>query len=289
MKKFFLILSFAVSLNTCYFGSVGNKLKENSIAFNNLIKIIRETPTSLKVIFHFYDDQADSVLSQFIIKSGNPSEDYLLEIEPSSFIEIEKLDFRLNPPEKILGIFSYQSKTHTPYTVPLDLPATDLYGKTYTLNGTKISNFITNNSTGIGLGSVYRAEIGKLENVPQGIVSETIVKIKRWDIKVNVMHQDGIQKRNLLISIRDYSLRILPRCRISLNISQTTEWLFAIRYSSIFKDYFQSSILISPIKQTFATSSNNETIYLTDLDNRYELFFKNLQFSDNVFLQEYCF
>lgn len=289
MKKIYFLFLFTLGFSSCYFGSVGNKLEENSIILNNLLKLVRETPTTLKVFSHFYDDQGDENLSQFIVKSGNPSVNYTIEVHPTSFVELEKLEFRFNPPEKILGIFSTQTKTHTPYTVPLNLPSTDLYGKTYTLLGKKISNFTVNNSSGIGQGSVFQEELGVLEGVPQGVISETKVFMKRLDIKVNVTHQDGVQKRTLLISFRDYVWQAFPRCKIELKLSQTTNWLFALKYSSIFKDYFLSGSLISPIQQVFSTSSNNETINITDLDTRYELFFKNLQLPDNVFLQESCF
>ena len=289
MKIIYLFFFFVVNFSSCYFGSVGNKLKENGIVLENLLKLIRETPTTLKIISHFYDDQGDENLSQFIIKSGNPGVNYTIEVGSESFIQFQKLEFRFNPPEKILGIFSTQTKTHTPYTVPLNLPSTDLYGKTYILEGKYISNFIVNNSSGIGQGSVFQEVLGNLEKVPQGVISETKVFIKRWDIKVSLTHEDGIQKRNLVFSLRDFVWQTFPRCRIELKSSQTTEWLFGLKYSSIFKDYFSSGNLISPIQQVFSTSSNHETIDLTDLDTRYELFLKNLQAPDNVFLQESCF
>lgn len=289
MKIIYFILLFTVNFYSCYFGSVGNKLKENAVAIENLLKLVRETPTTLRVTAHFYDDQGDEALSKFTISSGNPVANYTIEVHPTSFAEMEKLEFRFNPPEKIFGVYSTQTKTHTPYIVPLNLPSTDLYGKTYTLLGKKISNFTVNNSSGIGLGSVFQEELGNLEGVPQGVISETKVFIQRLDIKVNVMHQDGIQKRIILISFRDYVWQAFPRCKIELKLSQTTNWLFALKYSSIFKDYFISGSLVSPIQQVFLTSSNNETINITDLDPRYELFIKNLQSPDNVFLQESCF
>ncbi|MCX7997570.1 MAG: hypothetical protein N3A69_01285, partial [Leptospiraceae bacterium] len=116
MKKFFLVFLFTLNLNNCYFGSVGNKLKENAIIVNNLLKIIHETLSTLRVIFHFYDDQADLNLANFIIQSGNPSVNYTIEVDSNSFMEVETVEFRFNPPEKIFGIFSNQTKTHTPYT-----------------------------------------------------------------------------------------------------------------------------------------------------------------------------
>jgi hypothetical protein len=280
----------------CNFGSVGNKLKENAVILDNLIRIVREHPTELSVLAHFYDDQADTDLSSFMISSGNTTNQYTVKMESGSLIEIERIDFRINPPEKPFGSFVVQSdldntqiKTHTPYTIPLDLPSNDPYGKFYSINSIKIGDFIKSNSSGIGLGNVSRHVLGKIQNLPQGIISQTNLYIKKWEIRARISSVSSQESRNLVLSLRDFSLVLLPRCRTELGINTSSEWILGFKYSSLFKDFLSEGTQVSLLQQLFSSSVSGETILISDLDPRNAWFFNNLKFPDNVIVQESCF
>jgi len=301
-KLFLLVVLFFAS---CTFGSVGNKLKEDAIIINNLLKLLREIPVIFQPIVHSYDDQKDSNLANFEVSSGTGVNNKLYQVnilEENSFLEIEKLEFRFNPPEKVFGFFSVNSKfqepvhkTHTPYTIPLDLPQNDLYGKTYISQGQKITSFMKKNSQGVGLGEVSKTLLSPITNAPAGILASVSLYLKRWDLNVKVQQisppvlppQDI---RNLHISFQDYRLTFFPRCKIQLKPAELTEWILGINYSRLFRDAIVSNIKKETLNEIFQSTSSNPTeiILIFDVHSLYYLFFENLKAQDVVILQESC-
>ncbi len=299
---FLLVVLFFAS---CTFGSVGNKLKEDAIIINNLLKLLREIPATFQPIVHSYDDQKDSNLASFEVSSGTGVNSKIYQVnilEENSFLEIEKLEFRFNPSEKILGFFSVNSKiqnstskTHTPYTIPLDLPSNDLYGKTYISQGQKITSFMIKNSQGVGFGEVSRNLLSPITNAPQGVLASISFYLKRWDLNVKIQQisppvlppQDI---RNLRISLQDYRLTFFPRCKIQLKSAEVTEWILGLNYARLFRDTIVSNIKKETLNEVFQASTSNptQTILIFDVHSLYYLFFENLQAQDVVILQESC-
>lgn len=283
----------------CTFGSVGNKQEEDAILLESIIRIIRDMPASFQVAIHSYDNQVDDDLSLFPINSGGS--DYSVKVQASnSYLDIDRLESRFNPPEKPFGSFSIKEikkentfdelgeyaqstqairKTHTPYTVPLDLPMDDPYGQLYTVGNKRIDSFMTGNDPGFGTGTISRHLYPVLNPVPQGVLASTNFYIKRWDIQAIITRVSDSQTRILRLSIRDFHITILPRCKIEVPQGEIREWRLGLNYSRLFFG----------IEDIFLTGSNGDVITVTDLDTKYTRFLKNLQSEDQVILQESCF
>lgn len=291
---FFFILLSPITLQNCTFGSVGNKLEEDQIILDSLLRILRERTGTLLPVVHSYDDQIDDNLNIFSLSSGEGSSlrTYQVQIlQQGSFLRIQNFQFRINPSDRpIIGFF----KTHTPFTIPLELPPTDPYGKVYSVDGGEVQNFMVGNSEGIGLGSVARAVFSELK-VPRGLIASTQISIPRWDLHMQIIQTQPPASfphntRNIIISIRDLTIRFLPRCRIEIHPHQTTEWILGIQYNRLLRDTFENNVRQEFINSLFQSSISNpmETIFITDLSSFYGLLEKNLLADDVVFLQESC-
>jgi len=324
-KRFkILILIVCVNLfDCCTFGSVGNKLEEDAIILENFIRFVREIPGIFQPVIHSYDDQTDEDIRQFQVVSGMGAgaREYLVQIlENQSFLDIERLEFRFNPPEKPLGnlLIRFSEKTdlpskldwkhrkkdsldsgkpevrtHTPFTIPLDLPPNDPYAKVYSLPGFRINLFMIGNSSGSGLGIVARNSLPALRNAPQGILAQTRMIIRRWDLNVQITQIQpplvppaGV--RNLRISFREYEETLFPRCKTKVLRNATTEWILGVNYSRLFRDIPSQGV--SLLNQIFDSTSGNPTaeIQITDISPFYSFFFTHLKADDAVFIQESC-
>lgn len=283
-------------LTSCTFGSVGNSLEEEAIILENLFRVVREIPGTFQPIVHTYDDQINENISRFNIASGNPPTNYQVEIlQENSFLEINRFEFRFNPPDRPFGTLITRSgsdtnagnRTHTPFTIPLDLPPDDPYGKTYISRGNRIENFMIANSDGIDLGRVSRNFTQPIPDAPQGILASTNLFVKRWDLRALVTRSDN-QTRIVALSFRDYHQTILPRCKTELRKQVTTEWILGLRYSSLYRDFFRSGTRVELLNNLFSTGSNGDILFISDLDPRFDDFFTNLKSDDLVIVQESC-
>lgn len=298
--KVIFVLTWATTIllfQSCNFGSVGNKEKENIAILENLQRIVRETQYSFQPILHSYDDQEDRDLSRFTLTSSHPEsatslENYQVEIlTEGSFIDIEKLEFRINPPQAIVGLeiprpFS-GARTHTPYTIPLDLPSDDPYGKTYTTSNLRWDFFMNANSEGIGYGPLAKSQWRSVQ-LPQGIVASVTVTLKRWDLQTRMTRISDGEIRNAIISIQNIRIPIYPRCRIEVKNDHSGQWMLGINYARLFRDYFRNNQRVSLLGNIFSSTNRTEKIQITDLNSLYGNFLYNLQSEDTVIIQESC-
>ncbi|MCC5813554.1 MAG: hypothetical protein JJT78_02255 [Leptospira sp.] len=296
-------------LVSCTFGSVGNSLEEEAIILENFIRLVREVPGTFQPIIHSYDDQNDQVdddLSTFNLSSGSggAQRTYSIEIlQTNSFLDIERMDFRFNPPDKPFGSLNARtqdqsaqvgSRTHTPFTIPLDLPPNDPYAQVYSAPGFRINPFMIGNSPGSGLGTVARNPLPALRDAPQGILAQSRVIIRRWDLNVRITDITDPppvppdNTRNLRISFRDYEETLLPRCKTEVLRGQSTEWVLGLNYSRLFRDIPAQGVQV--LNTIFNDTSGNptQTIQITDISPYYSWFFTNLEADDAVLIQESC-
>lgn len=328
IKKYLLLVVNGLLLFSCTFGSVGNSQEEEALILQNLLRVGREIPSSLDVNLLSYDTQSDDNLNQFNILSNLPSANssYSFNMVPGeSFLDINRVEFRFNPPDRIGGIFSTKDqtsliddeeynlsnnentenkleeemgnqsnslvKTHTPFTVPLDLPQDNPYGRTYTTSSIRITAYSNINSNGIGLGSVNRQRIGIISNVPQGLVASTIVFFNRLDLKANISRTVApAGNRTVTLSLRDVHVSLPTRCRIALLPNVSREYLLGFRYSSLFRDVIANPSNLSVLNDIFQIGINGDSVIITDLSNTniYTNIIKNFELPDNVFIQDTC-
>lgn len=322
LSIFFL---FQIHLTSCTFGSVGDKLEEDVVILENFLRLVREIPGTFQPILHSYDDQADDDLSRFNLNSGTGAEErrYSVEILPTlSYLEIERMDFRFNPPGRPFGSLSVQSteknlqqvksssqdstklpnqqphlpnsvRTHTPFTIPLDLPPNDPYAQIYSSPGFRIDSFMTGNSEGSGLGTVARNPLTALRNAPQGILAQSRVLIRRWDLHIRITQTDPTisppaNTRVLRISFRGFEETLLPRCKTETSRSNKTEWVLGMNYSRLFRDNPAQGVTLLNRIFDETNGTPTETIVITDISPFYTYFQTNLESDDAVLIQESC-
>ncbi|NCN09427.1 MAG: hypothetical protein GW938_06240 [Leptospira sp.] len=307
------MILFCLFSYSCTFGSVGDSKEEEALILQNLLRVSREIPSSLNMNLLSYDTQSDDDLNNFTLVSNGIT--YSIAMNPYlSFIDFNRVEFRFNPNDKIAGLFSVKSdneskednsilnindltiqnenvsKTHTPFTVPLDLPADDPYGKIYSISGSRINSYSNQNSNGIGLGSVNQQDLGNIPNAPQGVVASTEVYFDRLDLRANISRTvPAAQNRNIILSIRDVHITLPTRCRINMEAGKATEYYLGFRYSSLFRDVISSSSNIYILDTIVSTGTvNGSDVIITDLDSTYTNYIKNFELPDNVFVQETC-
>lgn len=306
------ILSLGILLTAlgCSFGSVGNKQEEDALILENIIRLARERTSRLQIRLFAYDNQLDSDLGNFTLQSGDPpGDEFEIEVLEGSGLELGPLLFRINPPDPAWGspesFLKSQSrleteslsgldtqKSHTPYTVPLELPQENPYGKVYQSSELNWNAFYIKNGES-ARGSVARINLPILRGIPYGILASAEITIKRWDLLATVSRTSDSESRTIRISIRDEKFTILPRCRIPLPADRIGTWDIGFRYSSLLSDQFISGTRIPVLQDIFAQTAANEIIIATDPSlDLYPQFtrsiLRNLQSEDRVLIQESC-
>ncbi|MBL0955063.1 MAG: hypothetical protein IBJ01_09880 [Leptospira sp.] len=275
-------------ITQCTFGSVGNREEEKLVIFQNLIFFNNNQTIPIGTNLRSYDDQADDNLNLFSLTSNAVV--YNLSVQSGTYINWETGTYRINPPNQVLGVSTTSSerstavaKTHTPYTVPLDLPADDLYGKTYPfLNAGTISNITQFNST-METGASFLFSNTKVTNMPLGVVAIANVSWEEIYIKMTVNGND------ITILLPQGNKIITPKCKIPIKNGRSgnVEILFSL--SSLFQDRTVSGSPIRFLQQLSVLFPG--TIIISKVSNvsLYNILQQNLQAEDIVFSFPGCF
>ncbi|MCW7502696.1 hypothetical protein [Leptospira paudalimensis] len=273
----------------CTFGSVGDREEEKLVILQNLIFFNNNQTIPIGTNLRSYDDQADDNINQFSLTSPSPTS-FNISIQSSTYINWEAGTYRINPPNQVLGVSTTSSerstavaKTHTPYTIPLDLPADDLYGKTYPfLNAGTISNITQFNST-METGASFLFSNTKVTNMPLGVVAIANVSWEEIYIKMTVNGND------ITILLPQGNKIITPKCKIPIKNGRSgnVEILFSL--SSLFQDRTVSGSPIRFLQQLSALFPG--TIIISKVSNvsLYNILQQNLQAEDIVFSFPGCF
>jgi hypothetical protein len=270
----------------CTFGSIGNSDLEKLTFLQNLITLRNNSVVSINSSLQFFDNQADDNLNQFSFSSAGSM--YDLSISSESYVIYESGTYRFNPPDRLFGIlnnrgqtevgipsiprkdFEYQvgseptTKTHTPYTVPLDLPITDIYGKSYSfLVAGKEMNFSQNNLAN-ATGAAFQSQFTKVINdSPTGLVSLATVNWK--DIFLNVsITRSGITK-NIKVLLGPVTAILRPKCKLSVDTNRKLPIAIGIQYSNLFRDYVEGGRNISFLQSVFTRAESE--IVITSISN----------------------
>lgn len=272
----------------CTFGSVGNSDEEKLTILQNLIYFNNTQLVSVGTNLRSYDDQADDNLNQFSLTSAGPTT-YNITIQSSSYIQWEAGAYRINPPNQVLGVSTTSSernstataKTHTPYTVPLDLPADDLYGKTYPfLSASTVPNITQFNST-METGASFLYPNTRLSNIPLGVVAVANVS---WEEIYILMTVNGI---DITILLPQGNKSITPKCKIPIKYGRSGNIEILMSLSSLFKDRTVSGTPIQFLDQLPGAGP----VVISKVSNipLYNILLQNLQAEDIVFSFPGCF
>ncbi|WP_238837653.1 hypothetical protein [Leptospira mtsangambouensis] len=272
----------------CTFGSVGDSNKEKETILQNLIFFNNNQTVAVGTNLRSYDDQADDNLNQFSLTSNAVG--YNITIQSSTYTNWETGTYRINPPNQVLGVSTSGSekssnataKTHTPYTVPLDLPADDLYGKSYPfLTAGTISNITAYNST-METGASFLFPNTRISSMPLGVVAVANVSWEEIYIRMTV----GAKDVTILLSQGNKS--ITPKCKIPIKLGRSgnIEVLFSL--SSLFQDRTVSGTPVRFLEQLSLVAG---PVIISKVSNvtLYNILQQNLQAEDIVFSFPGCF
>ncbi|WP_246837163.1 hypothetical protein [Leptospira levettii] len=276
-------------VSQCTFGSVGDREEEKLVILQNLIFFNNNQTIPIGTNLRSYDDQADDNINQFSLTSPSPTS-FNISIQSSTYINWETGSYRINPPSQILGVSTTSSerstavaKTHTPFTVPLDLPADDLYGKTYPfLNAGTISNITQFNST-METGASFLFSNTKVTNMPLGVVALANVSWEEIYIRMTVNGND------ITILLPQGNKIITPKCKIPIKNGRSgnVEILFSL--SSLFQDRTVSGSPVRFLQQLSALFPGPIVISKVSNVSLYNILQQNLQAEDIVFSFPGCF
>ncbi|MCW7474620.1 hypothetical protein ND853_13875 [Leptospira levettii] len=276
-------------VSQCTFGSVGDREEEKLVILQNLIFFNNNQTIPIGTNLRSYDDQADDNINQFSLTSPSPTS-FNISIQSSTYINWETGSYRINPPSQILGVSTTSSerstavaKTHTPYTVPLDLPADDLYGKTYPfLNAGTISNITQFNST-METGASFLFSNTKVTNMPLGVFALANVSWEEIYIRMTVNGND------ITILLPQGNKIITPKCKIPIKNGRSgnVEILFSL--SSLFQDRTVSGSPVRFLQQLSALFPGPIVISKVSNVSLYNILQQNLQAEDIVFSFPGCF
>lgn len=277
-------------ITQCTFGSVGNREEEKLVILQNLIFFNNNQTIPIGTNLRSYDDQSDDNLNQFSLSSNGNT--YNISVQSSTYINWEMGTYRINPPNQVLGVSTTSSerstavaKTHTPYTIPLDLPADDLYGKTYPfLNASTVSNITQFNST-METGASFLFPNTKVTNMPLGVVAIANVSWEEIYIQMNVT---GFTNKTVTILLPQGSKTITPKCKIPIKNGRTGNIEILYSLSSLFQDRTVSG---TPIRFLTTLSGKTDPVVISKVSNvdLYNILQQNLQAEDIVFSFPGCF
>lgn len=286
--KWILFFLLPLLFSHCTFGSVGDSNKEKETILQNLIFFNNNQTVAVGTNLRSYDDQADDNINQFSLTSNAVG--YNITIQSSTYTNWETGTYRINPPNQVLGVSTSgtekssnaTAKTHTPYTVPLDLPADDLYGKSYPfLTAGTISNITAYNST-METGASFLFPNTRISSMPLGVVAVANVSWEEIYIRMTV----GAKDVTILFSQGNKS--ITPKCKIPIKLGRSGNIEILFSLSSLFQDRTVSGTPVRFLEQLSLVAG---PVIISKVSNvtLYNILLQNLQAEDIVFSFPGCF
>ncbi|TGK31533.1 hypothetical protein EHQ12_02195 [Leptospira gomenensis] len=244
--KYALVL---VATGACTFGSVGNSEKEEAKTLQRLLTLYGQRPSSFSPNINYTDDQQDANISSFDVVSGTST--YRILLQTGSEIIWNGVSIRINPnpvpvvpgQSRTISNGEHSTQSHTPYTVPLDLPVTSPYAQEYGTPSFTDSGMETSNGT-ILTGDVHVSQAPSISGAPAGYLASVKYKIRSMDLRFRIERTvpAGVT-RNVRIRTTDFVTELFPRCRIDvapeLQAAFPVNWL----WNGIFPDQNGVSLL----------------------------------------------
>ncbi|XDD49116.1 hypothetical protein AB3N59_11840 [Leptospira sp. WS92.C1] len=276
-------------LSSCTFGSVGDARKEEAKALQRLLTLFNERPSSFMTNLYYTDDQQDANIGGFDVASGINI--YTLQLQAGSEIVWDAITIRVNP--NLVPIIPGQTKTidkgghsaqsHTPYTVPLDLPIASPYGQEYGTASFTDRNVdaVTGN---ILTGDVHTSLVPQIQGVPAGYLASVKYKIQSLDLTFQISRTAPTAiTRNVRIQMPPFMVEIFPRCRFDINPEVSGSFPINWKFNGLLQDQSSTSILDS-----IAVLADPVDINPYQNQNLYDLILKNINQQDRVLFPTGC-
>lgn len=271
-------------LVSCTFGSVGDTNKENLTILQNVIYFNREIRSPLNSQFQFFGDEIDNRPENFSLRSNNRT--FQIDLLGDSFITWELGSFRINPPSSPFSTRELNSKTHTPFTVPLDLPISDPYARSYSFlaQGTESLRKTTVSTTVTGFTHLSIQTRTNFE-APLGNISLFTVS---WEEMVLRFTSLGTTSKDVRLIFRPGTQVIRPKCRIEASLSKTVPIVIAFQYGNLFRDRTDSGSVNAILNSIDSLANSDVVISSVSQTELYEAIRKNLVQEDLSFFVPRC-
>lgn len=277
----FFCLNFVFS---CTFGSIGDANKENLTILQNLLVLTRDIRTPLNSQLQFFGDEIDAIPERFVLRSGN--QNYQIELLGESFVTWGSGNYRINPASTILSPRSVETKTHTPFTVPLDLPVSDPYAVSYSFlrSGTEQLKKDTIVSTQTGFTHLSTSTRITLDS-PIGNVSLVTISWEELVLRFSIV---GLNTKDVKLILRPGIQTIRPKCRIEINQGKSVPVAIAFQYGNLFRDRSDSGSNNGILANIDSISGSEIIISSVSQVGLYETIRKNLLQEDLSFFLPRC-
>ncbi|EMO13262.1 hypothetical protein LEP1GSC165_0179 [Leptospira santarosai str. CBC523] len=281
----FKFLLFCIFSGNCTFGSVGDSRKENAKMLQRLLVLFNERPASFGTLLYYTDDQQDSNIGNFDVASGAIV--YNLQLQPGSKILWDGISIRVNPnpvptiPGRTRTFDSgdHSVKSHTPYTVPLDLPITSPYGQEYGTPSFNDSNLETITET-ILTGDVHSSSVPPISGIPSGYLASVKYKINSLNLTFQIV---APVVKTVRLQIPSFTLELFPRCRFDITPEKPGNFPVIWKSNGIFQDQGSVSILNS-----ISALPNPVDINPYQNANLFDLILENFRQQDRIVYQIGC-
>ncbi|TGM57041.1 laminin/fibronectin-binding adhesin Lsa30 [Leptospira adleri] len=276
---------FSFLLLSCTFGSVGDSRKEEAKMLQRLLTLIGQRPSAFQTGIYFTDDQQDVNIGAFNLISGGTT--YNLQLLAGSKIVWDGVAIRVNPnpvptvPEQTRTVDrdEHSAASHTPYTVPLDLPVTSPYGVDYGTPSFTDQNLEVVNGS-ILTGDVHSSIVPQIQGIPSGYLASVKYKVQSLDLTFQITAPGPINA-SVRIQLAPFVLELFPRCRFDIVPEKLGNFPVTWNLTGILQDQSGTSIL-------GAIPAGNFNINPYQNVNLYNLILANFRQQDRVLYQTGC-
>ncbi|WP_167882840.1 laminin/fibronectin-binding adhesin Lsa30 [Leptospira yasudae] len=272
----------------CTFGSVGDSRKEEAKTLQRLLTLYGERPATFKTNLYYTDDQQDSNIGNFDAVSGATT--YSLQLQTGSKVVWDGISIRVNPnpvptvpgQTRTLDETSpeeHSTHSHTPYTVPLDLPVTSPYGQEYGTTSFNDTNLETITET-ILTGDVHTSAAPLISGIPSGYLASVKYKVQSMTL---TFQMTAPVARTIRLQTSSFTVELFPRCRFDIVPEKQGSFPVTWKGNGLFQDQSGTSILGS-----IAALTSPVDINPYQNANLYNLILANFQQQDRILYQTGC-
>lgn len=274
--KFLFLFSTVCLLSGCTFGSEGNSLLEKQIIYSRILSLYTSSDSFISSNLYFYDDHADSVISEFTVGSGSPSSDFTVKLNSDAKINSVGFDFYLDPPS---GPFSQVRHTDTTNAGT----SSDIsYSSPFSLRSSETVSLASVSNISLSKGPAYKYTVSSYAKAKRGILRR--IQLEPVSIVFSGTIKGTVKTIPFLITLPSPSISVNLNCRISVPPGGTVLTDLRFKTSAVFKD--NGSPLLSAVYSA-GTDGVQYSISPTVNSSQYGIILKNLTETD-VFKEELC-
>lgn len=294
----------------CTFGSIGDRNEEKLIILQNLLELNRNRRTILASEFQFYGDTVDNLPERFVVNSNSFS--YTVRLLNDSEVRWDSGAFRINPNSGLIpglnernleesslnddSLPSSGTKTHTPFTVPLDLPSSDPYAQNYNFLASGIESLVKSELVNTDFGPSHKSnQTQSISNAPLGVISAANLSWEEIYLHFEFFGGGGAgtvaagSPKDIKIFFRPGSQTLRPKCKIEVKEGRSVPIPIALQYGRVLNNRTENNVTENFLFNLASSPDTNFIINFASSPSRYNFLLKNLNQEDLVFIFPGCF